>query len=202
MYKADRIKTLLDFWFGNRLERDLPNQARTDFWFAGDSQTDALIKSEFEADLENAISGKYDSWEQDPRGRLALILLFDQFPRNLFRGTERAYLFDVKALDLAQQGIENEHDHQLTLIERVFFYLPLEHTEDLSVQERSVVAFESLLAVSLPEARAIYERFLHHAYEHYDVIKKFGRFPYRNAHLNRESTADELTYLNGISRSH
>lgn len=196
MKHQERIKAILDYWFGDLTQADLPNPERTAIWFSGGENTvDAEIRALFSEDLNAAITGKYDDWVATSHGRLCLILLFDQFTRNLYRGTEKAYMYDVKALDLCLTGIEVGHDHNLTLIERVFFYMPLEHAEDLLMQERSVIAFQNLQAVSMPETRIVYDGFLQFAVEHYEVIKEFGRFPSRNKALGRESTIEEQAYL-------
>lgn len=190
-----KVNDILNFWFGTDAKRDLPDQARSSFWFGRDPSTDMLIRARFSDDLNKAIAGEYEEWQNQPRSRLALIILFDQFTRNIYRDDAKAFAYDNKALDLALQGIALEHDRNLPLIERVFFYLPLEHSESLTVQKQSVAAFQSLLAISLFETRELYENFLAYAVKHYEVIKQFGRFPSRNAALGRESTIAEQDFL-------
>jgi uncharacterized protein (DUF924 family) len=128
-------------------------------------------------------------------GILALIILLDQFPRHLYRQTPSAFAQDQKALNLCLAGIQNEFDHLLSLIERVFFYYPLMHAESLEMQATAVRAYQILVNLAFPETRAIYENFLAYAIKHYEIIKQFGRFPHRNLLLGRMSTADELEFL-------
>jgi uncharacterized protein (DUF924 family) len=132
-----------------------------------------------------------DSWASSPRRRLALILLFDQVPRNIYRGTPRAWAYDSRALALSFEGIQLAADQALEPMERVFFYLPLEHAESLEAQDASVKAFTRLAAEAPAELRGSLDYNRQYAEGHREVIRKFGRFPYRNAALGRESTAAE-----------
>ena len=143
-----------------------------------------------------AINGELDHWQSSPRSTLALIIIFDQFSRNIYRNKPEAFAQDNAALDLCLDGLDVEKDQHLSLIERVFYYLPLEHSENLTMQINSVRAFESLLDLALPETRPIFQNFYNHAITHYETIERFGRFPYRNLTLNRESTPEEIKYLN------
>ncbi len=133
---------------------------------------------------EAAARGDLAEWELSPEGALALVILLDQLPRNMFRGTRRAYATDPAALLLVERAIERGFDTTVAPDMRRFFYLPFMHAEDLSAQERSVVLNETVDADSLKWAR-----------HHRDVIARFGRFPHRNALLGRESTADEEAFL-------
>lgn len=195
MKYQDRIEEILSYWFGQVEDTMLPSAHRTEIWFGRKKETDEEIKLKFSEDYKKAVAGEYADWEQDPHGTLALIILFDQFSRHLFRQTGLAFGQDQKALDLCLQGIQKEFDHSLSLIERVFFYLPLEHAENLEMQTTSVRAFQILVNLSFPETRSIYENFLNYAIKHYEVIKRFGRFPHRNILLGRPSTAEEIEFL-------
>jgi uncharacterized protein (DUF924 family) len=172
-------RPVIDFWF-----RELtPRQ-----WFtAGGTELDELIRTRFGAQVEAARRGALDHWAASPRGRLALIILLDQFPRHVYRNTPDAYASDAKALALAKQGIELRLDEQLTLAEQQFFYLPLMHAEDKGVQALSVERFTAL--------RDAAEAVLGFALGHRDVVDRFGRFPHRNEVLGRASSADEKAFL-------
>lgn len=192
----ERYEEILHYWFGHIEDTVLPTQNRMRIWFSGDPKTDEELRTEFNSDLEKAISGDYDAWETEPRSMLSLIIVLDQFSRNIYRNTAMAFAQDVRALDLSVNGIEKQFDHKLSLIERVFFYMPLMHSEDLDMQATSVRAFKMLLDLSFPEARATFQSFFDYALKHYQVVEQFGRFPHRNKFLNRESTEAEIEYLN------
>jgi uncharacterized protein (DUF924 family) len=190
----DKIQHILDFWFGNLEDANVPSTERTDLWFGADENVDKTIREIFFDDLQRAIQDEYIEWEETARGRLALIILLDQFSRSIYRNTPEAYSQDNKALALCLQGIQREQDHTLSLIERVFFYMPLEHAEKLEVQVRSVMAYQVLVDLSLPELVGVFQGFLNYAVWHYEIIRRFGRFPQRNAILGRDSTTEELEF--------
>ncbi len=194
-----RIDAIMDYWFGDLQTADLPGNERTALWFGGTESIDGEIMDLFAKDVESAILGKYDHWTATPRGTLALLILFDQFSRNIYRGKPEAFSQDEKALALCLQGIKQKQDHTLTLIQRVFFYMPLEHSERIEMQQHSVIAFQSLANMSMPETVKLYQAFLRYAVMHYDIIKQFGRFPHRNLILGRTSTEAEVLFL---SQSH
>lgn len=185
-----RIDPILDFWFGK------PTVANTDYgkfrreWFKKDAAFDALITDFFLEDYQQAVAGQYQSWHEFPRGCLALILLLDQMPRNMFRGSAQSFATDDRALLAAHQAIEQGFEKSLIPVERFFLYLPLEHCEDIEQQHHCVALFERL-ADEVPE--------LHHgldyAQRHRDVIAQFGRFPHRNQVLGRASTPAEVAFL-------
>lgn len=197
----NRVDTILHHWFGNAENTSFPSEERTAAWFGGDVETDKDIKRLFAADVIKAANGDYAEWEQIPRSLLALIILLDQFPRHLYRGAAGAFEHDSKALSLCLKGIEHSYDHELSLIERVFFYFPLMHSEDLEMQILSVRAYQMLAAISFPETRELFEKFLDYAIKHRELISRFGRFPYRNETLGRTSTAEELAFLKESGRS-
>ncbi|MDZ7748591.1 MAG: DUF924 family protein [Halofilum sp. (in: g-proteobacteria)] len=190
-----RITAILDYWFGELDAAGLPEPAVEQRWFTRDDTVDAEIRARFEADLRSAAAGRLRRWEAEARGALALVLLFDQFPRNMYRDTPRAFLFDEHARAVARRALEAGHAEALRPIQRVFLYMPFEHAEDPALQEESVQRFGALVE-AVPEAqREHFRAYLAHAEQHRDVIARFGRFPHRNALLGRESTAEEQAYL-------
>lgn len=199
MYTAssmiERAEEINKFWLGRVEQTIVPSEHRARVWFGEDKETDAVIKQEFSSDLKKAIQGEYDSWQTVPRGQLALILLLDQFSRHIYRNTPQAFAQDPKALAICLQGMSEEADHSISLIERVFYYFPLLHSENLHHQEQSVRAYQMLAELAFSETRVIYESFLRFANHHFSVIQRFGRFPQRNRVLNRDSTPEELVYL-------
>ncbi len=191
----DRIDEILHYWFGHVEETALPSEHRTKIWFSGEASVDAEIKEKFMEDYEKALRGEYADWEKSPRGCLALIILFDQFSRHIYRHTAQAFAQDPKAVALCLKGIEHQYDHLLSLMERVFFYFPLMHSENAEMQSLSMRAFQMLLNLSFPETRPIFEKFLDYAIRHYETIARFNRFPYRNEALGRPSTPAELEFI-------
>lgn len=171
------------FWFGPP-----PHAARAE-WFRRDPAFDAQIRARFGEAIETALGGGFASWGATPRGALSRILLLDQFTRNVFRDTPRAFAGDALALGLAQRAVEAGHDRSLDKFERWFCYLPFEHSEDLAVQERSLELFGQL-------ARDTGDRSpLEWAEKHAVIVRRFGRYPHRNAILGRESTPKETAFL-------
>lgn len=177
---------VLDFWFA---------EAGTVHWFAADAAFDAQIRARFGAAVVAAANGRLDDWADTPSGWLALLILLDQFPRNLYRHDPRAWAADVSAQRVALSGLARSDDRQLPAVQRVFAYLPLEHAEDSALQQRSVELFEALCAEVPTEQRKQFEEFLDYARRHREVIARFGRFPHRNATLGRVSTPEEMLYL-------
>ena len=160
-------------------------EAGPDRWFTRDDAFDALCRERFILTYEAAARGDLNEWELEPEGALAVVLLLDQFPRNMFRGTRRVYATDAAALSTADRAIERGHDKAVSPELRAFFYLPFMHSEDLGDQERSVALNEA----SGDGDAATWAR------HHRDLIARFGRFPHRNAVLGRESTAEEQAFL-------
>jgi len=179
---------VLSFWFGRPGSPEY-GQPRSE-WFRKDEAFDAGIRARFLPAVEVALAGGLSVWAAEPQGLLALLILLDQFPRNLFRGTARAFAGDAQARHLAEVAIDRGWDSNLTAGEKLFVYLPFEHSEALADQERSVALF-SALAAGHPGC----EGFLDYAHRHHEVIARFGRFPHRNAALGRPSTPEETSYL-------
>lgn len=181
---------ILTFWFGDpALPHSEYGQARQ-IWFRKDPAFDQQVRSRFLPHYEAARRGDCDRWTQAPKGALALIVLLDQFPRNMFRDTPRSFEADPQALAVAQAAIAQGYDAALLPVERQFLYLPLEHSENLTHQHQAVTLFEALVqtAPALQDA-------LQYAYRHRDVIARFGRFPHRNQILGRVSTPEEAAFL-------
>ncbi len=179
---------VLAFWFGLPGEPDFGQPRRE--WFAKDAAFDERIRSRFQDSVEAALAGRLAHWMGSPEGVLALLILLDQFPRNLFRNQAKAFAGDQQARLLAEMALDQGWEKQYGRLERVFLYLPFEHSERLADQERAVALF-SALAAEHPGN----DGFLDYARRHHEVIARFGRFPHRNAALGRASTPDELDYL-------
>jgi uncharacterized protein (DUF924 family) len=189
------IDTFLDVWFGTDPDDAVVAKAQASLWWAKNKLTDDEIRSRFEDRVRAAAQGELDPWAATARGRLALILLLDQLPRNIYRETAQAFRYDGKALALSLEGLDLGKDRQLRPIQRVFFYLPLEHSECLAHQERSVVCFSDLVATVPAEQKSIFEEYLNFAVRHREIIARFGRFPHRNKILGRASTTEESAFL-------
>lgn len=191
----DRAHELLSFWFGDLGHADLPTSDRTNLWFGENPNLKDIMVKTFGKDFEAAKDGQLKNWADTPRGRLALIILLDQFSRSLHRNSEKAFTYDRKAQELCIEGLKEKMDQHLTLIERVFFYMPLVHAEDEKIQDQSIQLFQHLVSLSMTETTQVYQLFLAYAYAHFRVIKEFGRFPQRNSLLGRKSTAAEIAFL-------
>lgn len=174
-------QSVVDFW----------QQAGRQKWFSKDDAFDTSIREAFERLHFRAARNELADWMNTPQGALALMILLDQFPRNLFRNSGHAFATDPLALSLARQAIELGHDAATEPDLAAFFYLPFEHAEDLAEQERSVVLFKALAERGGPQD------YLDYAVTHRDVIARFGRFPHRNAALGRTTTPDEQAFLDG-----
>jgi uncharacterized protein (DUF924 family) len=188
---------ILSYWFPEGFnEADAETRRRqAKRWMAGGPEVDREITERFGETLEQARRGELDHWAQTARGRLALIVVLDQFSRNVYRGSPLSYAQDEKALRLAVEGIELGMDRELGPPERFFFWLPLGHSEDLALQERSVLHAEEEAANVPSHRRSGAEFEISQAKATRDVIARFGRHPHRNEILGRESTAEEIEYL-------
>lgn len=183
MAEPTAVTRILDFWFG---EAGSPESGQPrKFWFEASDEIDAAIRNQFEMDWRVATTGSWDHFAATPRGALALVILFDQFPRNMFRGTKQAFSSDRAALNIARKAVDSGLDADLSEHEKLFLYLPFEHAEDLAMQDRSVELFATL---SDPQ-------YLDYAERHRAIVARFGRFPYRNEVLGRETTAEEQAWL-------
>lgn len=189
------IEKVLNFCFGADPDDEAVVREKSALWWGKDSMVDDEIQQRFECLVAQAAADNLFDWQPTPSGRLALILLTDQFPRNIYRDSPRAFAQDPKALAYCLDGIEIGFDLKLRPIERVFFYLPLEHAEAVNYQEQSVKLLREL-AESVPgEQQALFEEYLDFAVRHRDIIARFGHFPHRNKMLGRESKEEEIAFL-------
>ena len=182
------VQQVLNYWFG-ALGSETDGQIRG-LWFRKSDATDAEIGERFGALIEAALAAELQAWKATPLGRLALIVVLDQFTRNSFRDSARAFAGDAQALELALALLDSDGYKRLDPLQRWFVLMPLEHAEDRAMQQRCVAEFEALAAADLRLVDA-----LDYARRHQQVIERFGRFPHRNALLGRASTAQELDYL-------
>jgi len=186
---------IVQFWFADALETPEQAKARAKLWFSRNNEFDREIERRFGGLPALAMRGGLSAWKENSTSALALIIVLDQFPRNLFRGMAQAFAFDDFARDVALDAISKGFDKALDPLEATFLYLPLEHAEDIGLQERSVALFERLVERAPPDLTALFESFADYARRHREVVRRFGRFPHRNAVLGRESTTEEVAYL-------
>lgn len=182
------VESVLDFWFGPVGSDGEPDQEHRERWWRKSDEFDREIRERFGDSIERGARGELDEWSATTRGRLALIILLDQFSRNVFRDTPRSFAQDERALALALTGIEEGVDRELPARFRAFFYMPLMHSEDRRVQRRSVEVFAALRDGGGPDHVGFAEA-------HRDIVERFGRFPHRNAILGRPSTPEEAEFL-------
>ncbi len=195
------IQHVLDFWFCSSALDSPQLDSRMDRWFGASDELDEQIRQEFSLLIEQATSGQLDDWTKTPKGRLALIILLDQFCRNVYRGTAQAFTHDRKALRIAIEGTMAGDHKQLNSVERMFFFMPLQHAESLKIQEKSVGIFNALAQTV---SGTLHETFLttaQFAELHRDIVAEFGRFPHRNAVLGRANSSAETAYLAGDTPS-
>jgi uncharacterized protein (DUF924 family) len=191
----DAVDALLDFWFGDDPDDAALAEAKASLWWGGKAETDTDIDDRFRLVADLAVTDTIDHWIGFPRGRLALILALDQLPRAIHRGTPRAFAQDAKARSVARGGLESGVFRLLRPVEQLFAYLPFEHSENLEDQDLAVELIGRLATQVRPEWKSTFDGFLDYAERHRDVIRRFGRFPHRNAILGRTSTDDEVAYL-------
>lgn len=181
---------VLEFWLGPEAQRDAPDREVAQRWWTKDPAFDEVLRQRFGMLLEQASAGQLQDWAVTARGRLALIILLDQFSRNIYRDQPQMYENDERALELCLTGLQARTAEDLRASERQFFYMPLMHAESLDLQERCVTLFE-LLAREFNGFSANVD----FARKHRDIIARFGRFPHRNSVLGRTSTAEEIEFL-------
>lgn len=192
---TETAETIRTFWFGVDADDTTVAAQKSKLWWAKNDAADIEIRTRFQTSTLAAASGKLDAWAATPSGTLALILLTDQFPRNMYRGRPESFSFDPIALHWALHALEHGFDASLRPIERIFIYLPLEHAESLTLQLRAVQLYEKLLVDVPTEQQSAFSGFVNFAVRHRDVIARFGRFPHRNAILGRASTEEEVAFL-------
>ena len=186
---------VLSFWFGDAITSPEALQRRTAVWFRSDPTFDQDCASRFATALTEAARGGLRGWAPSPRGRLALVILLDQMPRNIRRGSSAAFMYDAQAAAHSVDAIDSKQDRSLHPVERIFLYMPLQHAENRNLQRRSVEQFEALAAEAGDAWRDSFIENVRYAREHRDIVERFGRFPHRNRILGRESTEEEERYL-------
>ena len=186
---------VLDFWFADSLTNPDTLASHRAIWFMGGPDIDLLITEKFGTLPDAALAGELQYWTTDTRNTLALVLVLDQFPRNIYRNTARAYYYDVAALDLTVKIIDQGLNLELHPIEQSFLFLPLQHSETIVEQTRAVQLYETLAAQSPEPYLESAKNSLDYAKRHCDIIRRFGRFPHRNAILGRVSTEAEIEFL-------
>ena len=186
---------VISFWIGPPATSAEALAAKIGRWFRGSPALDDEIRVRFGAARDQAMAGALDDWAATPRGRLGLIILLDQFTRNLYRGTPRAYEADPKALALAVAGLDRGEDAGLSFEELMFFALPLGHAEDVALQRRHLETVERHARAAPPALAPACAGAVNHARGYLDQITRFGRFPHRNAVLGRQSTPEEQSFL-------
>jgi uncharacterized protein (DUF924 family) len=191
----DQPERVLAFWFGAPGSATEIAGRQRKLWFGKSPANDQAVIDRFAATLTAATTGQLDHWTRTPRGRLALVIVLDQFPHHIHRDRPQAFATDPQSLALSLAALESGEDRKLAPIERVFLYLPLEHAESLDLQERSVSLYEQLAHEAAAYEHALFDGFLDYARKHRDVVARFGRFPHRNEILERPSTPDELEVL-------
>ena len=186
---------VLDFWLGDGLQNEWPTQDLGKRWFGGGAELDADIRARFGAAVQQAVAGGLRDWEQPPLTRLALVILLDQFTRNVFRGKAQAFAGDARAQQLVLRTIAAGEDLQLPWAGRVFLYMPLMHAENLALQDECVASFTRLVADAPESLKVRLQDNLDFARKHRDIVVRFGRFPYRNAVMGRADTPEEKDFL-------
>ena len=191
------ISEVLRFWFGDLREGELPDKEKQMTWWMKSEEFDDLVRRSFEKYVLLAEKGKLSRWLETPLGTVAFIVVVDQFPRNIYRDTPQAFSRDTLALRACLEGIEKGFDKELHPTHKTFFYLPLMHSEDLDIQSLSVKKYSALENeyVGHPQIRETLACSTDFAGRHFDIIKRFGRYPHRNAALGRESTPEEIEFL-------
>ncbi len=192
-----QAQDLLTLWFDTLLEKP-DQQSVMKRWFSSDPNWDQQLNQQFGELLKQAEAGGLKDWEQTPESKLALIILLDQLSRNLYRGSAKAFANDPRAVKLAEQMVEQAWDQKLHPLQRLFIYLPFEHSESLAHQDQAIELFDRLKADPseiVSEQKELFAMLLDYAHRHRDVIVKFGRFPHRNARLGRADTPEETEFL-------
>lgn len=193
--RSSEAAEVLEYWLQDALILGWPSRPLTDVWWGGGAERDDAIEVSFGYLVREAIAGGLNDWETHPLDRLALVLLLDQFTRNIFRGQSKAFAGDARAQALVTSALTLGWDDTLALAGRAFFYMPLTHSENMTLQDEGVHCFELLLQGAHASRSKDIQSFLTSAKQHRDIISTFGRFPHRNAALGRIDAANEQDYL-------
>jgi uncharacterized protein (DUF924 family) len=186
---------LLSHWFAARDRNQLTVDSRMNSWFGNDPGFDADVSERYCGLVDQALKGELDHWAEQPRGRLALILLLCQFPRHIYKHSKQAFRGDRKALKLCEQGVASGDYKKLSELEQLFFFMPLQRIESLKIQQTSVKIFEALTTRVSETLRDTFDTVAQFAELRHDIIAEFGRFPHRNATLGRKNTGEEDAHL-------
>jgi uncharacterized protein (DUF924 family) len=192
---------VLQFWLGAPARDHDSFMQKVRRWFGADKALDGEVRARFGDALQKARDGALDDWSKTPRGRLALIIVFDQFTRNLYRGTPRAFENDARALALAEAGLDQKVDDSLAFEEKMFLYMPLAHAEDVARQERHLALVTAAANAAPPGLEKAWAIFPEHGRGYLEQIRRFGRFPHRNMTLGRTCTQEEMAFLDPPSTS-
>jgi len=190
-----QIDSILKFWFAVRQLDELTLDSRMNCWFGSDKAFHTELSERFAALTEEALSGQLDTWADTAKGRLALILLLEQFPRRIYGDDRRAYRGDRKALKLCEQGVANDSYKELNALEQLFFFMPLQRSESIKVQQTSVKIYKALAGRVSSTLRNTFETVAQFAELRHDIVAEFGRFPHRNIPLGRPNTSSEEAHL-------
>lgn len=190
------VDDVLEFWFAD-IGDSFEVASQNAIWYGADEAVDRQIKQQFGQWVDVALEGKLKHWQCAASSSLALVLLLDQFTRNIYRRSRKAFSGDEQARDIVRHGLALGYDRQMTLVQRSFFLMPFEHSESLADQELGVALFQQLLADAPNEGKTMANNSLAYAEKHRDIVQSFGRFPHRNAVYDRQSTDAEQAYLEG-----
>ncbi len=188
--------SIIQFWFGDHTSNREINDQKKSLWWSKNDQTDREITERFESITNAVYRGEMSRMQRSARGLLASIICLDQFPRNMYRGAAESFSFDQAALRLAMEMVNKAWDQTLLPVYRVFAWLPFEHSEDIAMQHKSLTLYDNLRNSVEPDEREMFDGYYQFAYRHFEIIERFGRYPHRNQILGRESTAEELAFLN------
>ena len=186
---------IVDFWFGSAQDTQTICDQKKSLWWQKNQETDQLIKSQYGELVDEVYSGNCEEWLKTSAGVLASIITLDQFPRNIYRGSERSFAYDHRALEISKQMMADGGHQDLSLIQRVFAFLPYEHSENMDDQVTSIKLFEELVQLAPDNEKEVFKGFYDFALKHHEIIEKFGRYPHRNIILGRNSTKEELAFL-------
>ena len=192
---TETISKIVAFWLGSSLENSKAAFSRKDWWYKGGRPVDEDIRARFGNLVPQACARQLMAWQTTPDGALALILLLDQFTRNLYRNTPQAYAGDACAFEVVTQAIDKKLDTALPPVSRIWFYHPFHHAEDVEDQDRGLVLLNEIRQEASAEWQPYVEQSIKGWTRHRNIVARFGRFPHRNAVLSRNSTDEELIFL-------
>lgn len=199
---SHNLKAIISYWLGASDSNPATFEAQQKLWYHSKPETDNYIRTAFESELVSAENGNLSHWKNTAEGSLALVILLDQFSRNLYRGTPKVYANDAQAQDVVVSLLEKEGHLGFNIPAQIIFYHPLHHAENLILQRKAISLFEEMLERASDEWRESISRNLAFIKNHCDIINEFGRFPHRNTILSRQSTPEEYRYLQQDKRTY